>query len=312
MRLRRFQDARSTARESSVAAWLVSGLAAAFAFASPASAAEPQNLYDWMATAPLVVAGRVVADDLRYVEVEALGVARGDASPGTRFAVDLRTANRDRKPNTDALRLERGSAYVFLLTPAAKSKSASPARFDLVRGIDGARPIPQEGIDAYVGALARFAEIQAKRDDDQVWKALRGLLEDPDPLILQTTLDLFLKYRRGAAADSARVRPLLDHPRDQVRELAARFLGELLALPGAGDPVERAAVFGELAARARRDESVPVRVAATESAAATRAPGVDELLREIARQDPDQTVRYVAERALYERRTDGESPVKPN
>jgi hypothetical protein len=45
-----------------------------------------------------------------------------------------------------------------------------------------------------------------------------------------------------------------------------------------------------------------VRVAAT--GALSRLPGseVQALLEEIAREDPEQTVRYAAERLLYERR----------
>ena len=153
---------------------------------------------------------------------------------------------------------------------------------------------------------------QALKDDDREWAAVRGLLEESNSLLLRTALDLLLRYDRGTPSDSSLVRPLLDHPRADVREPAARLLGRVLSSPGTSDPAERAVMFGELAARARRDSSVDVRVAATESAAAAGVAGVEDLLREIARDDPDQSVRYVAQRALFERRSEGSQPPKSN
>jgi hypothetical protein len=280
--------------------------------AAPAALAAPLNLYDWMATAPIAVGARVVADDTRYVEVEVMRVARGDLAEGTRLGVDVRSANRDRQRNTPALELAKGRIYLLLLTPLASKQTGPPPRFSLVRGISGAREVPFEGSDLHLDALARFGAIQALREDERVWEGVRGLLDDENPLVVHTALDLLLKYRRGRADDSTRIRELLAHPRADIRELSARALGRLLASSRTTDAAERVALFGDLAARARRDESVPVRVAATESIAVTGAPGVEDLLREIAREDPDQAVRYVAQRALYERKIDGAAPPRSN
>ena len=53
---------------------------------------------------------------------------------------------------------------------------------------------------------------------------------------------------------------------------------------------------------ARRDESVAVRVAATEALGGFSGPAVRAILEEIAASDPDQAVRFAAEKLLYNRR----------
>jgi HEAT repeat protein len=58
-----------------------------------------------------------------------------------------------------------------------------------------------------------------------------------------------------------------------------------------------------LIARARRDESVPVRVAATEALGAFDGPEIVGILEEISVDDPDQNVRYAAELLLLDLRT---------
>jgi len=279
--------------------------------AAAATAAEP-NLYDWLSAAPVVVLARVTNDSERYDEFEALRVARGSVPTGARFLVNPHVANRERIPNTDALRFETGDTFLLALTPSAKQKEDKLPRYDLLSGVKSARKIPNESVEPFGDAILALAEIQATHDDEKIFRAVRGLLEESNPLLVRTALELLLRYSRAEAADSARVRPLLDHPMPDIRELAARALGQILATHGGTDAQERAEVFGELAARARRDASAVVRVAATESVAASGAQGAEDVLREIARDDPDQSVRYVAERALYERRTDGTTPSKPN
>jgi hypothetical protein len=259
-----------------------------------------------------VVLARVTRDSERFDEFEALQVARGPLQAGSRFAVNPRVANRERAPNTEALVFETGDTFLLALAPAAKQKDDDLPRFSLLQGVKSARRIPAESAAPFGEAIVTLAEIQAAHDDAQKFRAIRGLLEESNPLLVRTALELLLRYSRSEPTDSARVRPLLDHPLPDIRELAARALGRILATEAGTDAGERAEVFGELAARARRDDSVVVRVAATESVAASGAQGVEDVLREIARDDPDQAVRYVAERALYERKSDGTAPSKPN
>ena len=57
----------------------------------------------------------------------------------------------------------------------------------------------------------------------------------------------------------------------------------------------------EFIGRARRDDDPRVRSAAVDALAQLDLAGIDLLLEEIARDDPDQTVRYSAERRLLDR-----------
>jgi len=70
---------------------------------------------------------------------------------------------------------------------------------------------------------------------------------------------------------------------------------------GPADIAERSVVIGELTSRARRDDDAHVRRTATAALAALPDNGISETLRAIAHDDPDQDVRFEAERAVYER-----------
>ena len=60
--------------------------------------------------------------------------------------------------------------------------------------------------------------------------------------------------------------------------------------------------MAELIGLARRDETVEPRVAATVALAAFGVQRVEVVLEEIAKSDPDQNVRYSAERILLQYR----------
>ena len=79
------------------------------------------------------------------------------------------------------------------------------------------------------------------------------------------------------------------------------LLGRVLVRPGAEALPERSSLVGALTGRARRDDDTAVRRAATAALAALPDHGNDETLRTIARDDPDQDVRYEAEKSLLER-----------
>jgi HEAT repeat protein len=70
---------------------------------------------------------------------------------------------------------------------------------------------------------------------------------------------------------------------------------------GATEVPERPEVVAELTGRARRDDDVSVRRAATNALSALSDPGIGETLRAIAQDDPDQDVRFDAEKAIFER-----------
>jgi HEAT repeat protein len=98
---------------------------------------------------------------------------------------------------------------------------------------------------------------------------------------------------------------LLEHPRPDVRRRAAVVMGRVLQRSDSTDAPERRDVIAEVTGRARRDDDVTVRRAATAALASLPDAGINETLRAIARDDPDQNVRFEAEKAVFERSTAG-------
>jgi HEAT repeat protein len=127
------------------------------------------------------------------------------------------------------------------------------------------------------------------------------MIEETNPLLVETSLALFVKFRRADSSLLPSLRPLLDHPRDDFRTQAIVVIGQILERRGGVEGDDNSGLLAEIVGRARRDASVPVRAAATRALGAIRGPSMDEVLQEIARDDPEQAVRYEAERLLYER-----------
>jgi len=282
---------------------LVAILILALGTVARAAADQTLNLYEWLATAPTIVVGEIIADDQRLIEMRTESVLRGDLAAGSRILLDLKAANRARKEGEPALDLERGWRVLLLLTPSRTRRSDEGAVFDLVRDVRGARVLPLEGADAMIAAAERLAAIQDLADDRLVWGALGDLLFfDDNPILVDTALDLHLKFRRGRSALLARLEPLLASPRPEIRSKAALLVGAILE----GSREEGSAPPGsdlvpQVVGLARRDPIVDVRVEATR--ALGRIPGTiaTESLREIAEQDDSQDVRYEAKRLLLER-----------
>jgi HEAT repeat protein len=259
------------------------------------------GLYEWMATAPTVIAATIVADDGRFVRAITTNPIKGGFAAGAFALVDVRQANRDREAGTPALDLVKGRAYALCLKPSARGKNEPYPVFDLARGVRGARALPAEGSEATIAALARLAAVQERNNDDFLWASLPEFLQDDNPVLVDAALEMYVKFRRETAALLPVVAPLLEHPRPDVRSRAALLLGRILARAGATELPERPEVVAELTGRARRDDDVSVRRAATNALGDLPDPGVDETLRAIARDDPDQDVRFDAEKAIFER-----------
>ncbi len=276
------------------------------ALAAQAHAASERNLYEWMAVAPIVVAGRVVADDGRHVELLVEEVFRGDAAAGALLLLDQRRANLGRPEGTPPLRLERGMRYLVLLeTDRARDGGTVYA---LVRGTHGARPLPEEGAAVWVEAASRLAALQERRDEEAVWSAFGEMLSADNPVLLDTALDMLGKFGRAEPGLLPRLRPLFSAPRPGIRGRALGLAGEAVRKSPAAELPDAEGLLVEIIGRARRDESPEVRGAAVEALGAFPGRRVETVLRQIAREDPEQEVRYRAERALYERREERQAP----
>lgn len=278
---------------------------AAVLLSSSAVEAAAQNLYEWMAVAPIVVLGRVVVDDERYVEMEVTKALVGEVPRDRPLSIDQRNANRDREARQDRLQMEKGRTYLILLEPEVGRRAERVVHYRIVRGALGAREVPPEGGAAFMEAAERMAQVHALKDDRREWLAFGQLLEDTNPLLVKTALDMLLKFRRCVPEQIPLLRPLLDHPQPDLRAAAARLIAQVAELPGASEALEESGLTADVIGRARRDPSVDVRVAATACLAALGGTNAEVVLKEIAREDPEQEVRYAAERALYEKSQDG-------
>jgi hypothetical protein len=271
-------------------------------FAAGAALASPLCLYEWIALAPVVAVAQTHSDGGRFVEVQLTDVFRGGLPAGSRLMIDLKRANRDREEGRRALRLEADRKYLVLLRRDGTRSSDDLPVFGLVRGIEGARELPAEGSQAVLDAIRRFVEVQDRKDEIAAWKSFRDMLEETNAIFLETSLDLFLKFRRGDLALLPVLRPLLDHPRPDLRARTARLVGQIVEHRAEAEIPNEDGILGEIYARARRDPSAAVRVAATAALGGITGMGPEEILREIARSDPEQAVRYEAEKGLFERK----------
>ena len=265
---------------------------------------EELNWYDWCSVAPVVISARTVDADGRFTVVAVDRVLRGPLAAGDSIRIDIRNANRERGSQADALRLDPAKTYLFLLQETTRKRPEDPATFVLVRDVSGVRELPAEGAEATLSALEVLVAIQGLADYGMTWKRFQELLEDVNPILVETVLQQYVKFDRADAETLPAVEPLLDHPRAAVRRLASAAAGAGLAdarRRGLAD-VDTRSVEQALMARARGDGTPDVRVAATRALAGVPGDEITAVLEEIARDDPEQEVRYEAERALWGRR----------
>jgi hypothetical protein len=291
---------RRSFRRASMLALFVA-VATAPSLLRPQTGSSKLNLYEWMATASTVVVGESLGESGKYTSVRVTQVFRGEVTEGETIPVHVRKANRNRERFQPPLTLEADKSYIWLLDDGEPRKRKGRLPFVLVRGTRGVREVPSEGTPAFLSAIERFARIQARRSDPVAWQSFEEMLEETNPVLLQTALDQYLKFRRERPDLLPALRPLFDHPRPDVRRRSLTLVGRVLdrfaqeKIPGLDE------VQTEIIAMARRDPSVPVRVAATEALRGLRSEGIDRVLDEISREDPEQAVRYAAERLLFER-----------
>ena len=259
------------------------------------------GLYEWMGTSPIVIVADVVADDGKFVQVVTRTSVKGTLDAESIALVDLRQANRDRAEGVAKLDLAKGRAYALLLKRSARGANEPFPVFDLVRGVGGAKALPPEGGAATVDALVRLAAVQEKNSDDALWATLPDFLQDENPVLVDAALELYVKFRRESVALVPIVMPLLEHPRPDVRRRASLLLGRVLVRAGGASLPERSEAIAELTGRARRDDDAAVRREAVKALAGLPDPGIDETLRTIAHDDPDQDVRFEAAKAIFER-----------
>ena len=265
------------------------------AFAGDASL----NLYEWLRPAPIVLVAEMNDKAGKHHYLDVVQPIRGSVEPGTEISVLVRRANLNRDDEDLPLKLEPQITYILLLQEV-RSGADQPRTFELVRGVHGAREAPAEARGPFVEAARLFAQIQDADDHDLAWHRLEMMLEEVNPLLIETALQQYHRYRRGKPELLPTVRPLMEHPRPAIRAAAIDLIGFILERHPGNQIDDRDEIEGEVIGHARHDPVVAVRIAATEALGPLRSPGIESVVEEISEEDPDQEVRYAAEVLLYQ------------
>ena len=263
---------------------------------------EPLNDYEWMAVAPIVVGVESLGENGKWVEVKVTHIVRGDLKVDQVLNIDLRHTNRNRARavHPRGLRLPEGDAFLLLLKHSPPNPRRKPS-FQVVRGVPGSRDLPLEGAEARILPLRELARIQSLEDDGRRWQEMWRLLEADAPVLINTALSQTIKFSRAQIEQLDLIRPLLEHPDPEIRRRSAELIRLIVKRFGEAKLESGLTLRNELVSTARRDPTVSVRAAATEAISAFEGTVVDDILQAIAESDPEQMVRYIAQKALLER-----------
>jgi hypothetical protein len=300
--------ARRIVRLKSAAAACLSafllGPAAALAQLGP----EPErlNLFQLVARSDLVAHVRVRSGSLKHAVVEVQEALKG-RTPFPVLRVAFRDFNFTRHPGEDLIVFPDGQDEILFLVPYGanlrrrKDREKNRDLFTLFRGREGRITVPAEGPEALLGAVRRLSEI-ARLDPASQVEALEGLLDSPNPFLLQTALAEIERLRTAGSALLHRLIGFLGSPSATMRTGSLRVIAQIFASGKGGDDSldEARAALAAVLERARNDGDETVRAQAVAAMAVwPDRREVEGELKTIAGTDRSQSVRYEAEKALF-------------
>jgi len=266
---------------------------------------ETLNLFQLVARTDLVVHVRIRSGSLKYAIVDVQESLKG-TSPFPVLRIAFRDFNFTRAAGTDAIVFPDGQEEILFLSPYGRTTRKKKDRdknkdlFTLFRGSQGRLTVPGEGRNVPLEAVRRLAEI-GRLDPSSQTEALEGLLESPNPILLETALSEIERLRDPRAPLLPRLIGLLASPSPPIRIGSLRVMAQIFASGRIGDDsldAAQTALAGVLE-RARNDPDEEVRTQAVLALAAwPNRREVQGELRAIAGTDKAQAVRYEAERAL--------------
>jgi hypothetical protein len=285
-------------------------LGAALGFhASPARAeVEDLTLYQRTGRASLVVRVRALSDSTRRPQVLVLETMKGTYPVRTRLTVVPHFEDNARP--TPWLRREvfrKGEESVLFLERYVDDfgRPGDAQTFRVMGASQGKLDVPPEGADAVLTAVRRFAAVQALGQMEAQARALREMLREKNPYLLEAALSECRRFHMGEPQDAPQLIPLVEHERPDLRAGALGLLTQILqgADPSGAPDFPRQRIFEAVAARARLDEDPRVRSAAVKTLASFGDEPALALLEDIGTADASQHVRYeamVAARQLRE------------
>ena len=155
-------------------------------------------------------------------------------------------------------------------------------------------------------AVRRFSAILAMGQMEAQGAALRALLREKNPWLIEAGLQESRRFQLAQPSDLDALLTLLENPRPDFRGGALDLVLQILRESGAEIAMEagRLPAFQAVAARARMDDQPTVRARAVAALEAFNDMAALSLLESVGTSDPSQQVRYealVAARRLRER-----------
>ena len=267
---------------------------------------EKLNLFQLVARSELVTRVRVRSGSLKYAIVEVQETLKG-TTPFPVLRIAFRDFNFTRGPGEDQIVFPDGQGEILFLVPHGrnarrrKDREKNKDLYALFCGQQGRITVPAEGPGVLMETLRRLSEV-SRLDPTSQMENLEGLLDSPNPLLLQTALAEIERLRAPRPSLLFGLIGLLGSHSATLRIGSLRVMALIFASGGIGDESlegARAALAAALE-RARNDPDETVRAQAVASIAVWPVRHeVQGELQAIAGADPAQAVRYEAEKALF-------------
>ncbi len=281
---------------------------------------KPLDLFQKVARAELIVRVKTFDGSLRFALVDVQESLKG-SPPGKRLRIAFRDYNFTRKPGSEPIVFPSGQEEILFLLPheqprrKERNKEKNKDLFNLYLGEQGRITVPAEGAGAILDAIRRLAAVSSQGPASQL-ESFGAMLESTNMYLLEASLDEIDRMHAAERGLYGRLSKSLTSPSPGLRVRSLRIIkaifmsgrddgqGSEAAVGQADAPDQGPMVLQSVIERARNDSSDEVRAAAVDAMAAWHSwPEVEGDLQAIAKNDPDQGVRYAAERALLRHQT---------
>jgi hypothetical protein len=282
---------------------------AAVSAAGTAHAQETLSLYQKTGRALLVVRARAVSDSTRRPQLFVLETIKGNYPERTRITIVPYFEDKTR-PSTTLKRevYKEGEESLLFLTPYVDDfgRPGEAGVYSVLGANTGKIDIPPEGSEAMLDAVRRFSAILAMGQMEAQGAALRALLREKNPWLIEAGLQEIRRFQLAEPSDLDALIALIENPRPDFRGGALDLVLQILRESGTDIAMEagRLPAFQAVAARARMDDQPAVRARAVAALEAFNDTAALSLLESVGTSDPSQQVRYealVAARRLRER-----------
>lgn len=281
-----------------------------------AAAVKPLTLYQKTARAALVVRARALSDATRRPPLEVLEVLKGYYPGKSLSVVPFVQDYGNPKPWLRREVFHKDEEYVLFLNPyepdedsafqsdaqpPGKDEETGPEKLFVVLNADqGQINIPEEGAAALTEAVRRFTAILSLGQHDVQGEALRGLLRERNPYLVEGGLEEVERFSLAVEDDVPTLLNLLKSDRPPVRAASLRIFAQIAegARASLRDLHDRQEIFTRVVDRAYSDPAIDVRREAVKTLLAVGGDGTEAVLRAVSRNDADQQVRYEAQVAL--------------